>query len=486
MQSVSSFSARRALAGRVLASTRLVGFLALLANGCSSSEAPASGDSSAGNSGGGALGQSGSVGAAGAHTVAGSSSVGGSNVGGGGASPVAGAAGSNAGVGGSSAGTAGTVGLGGSAGVASGGVSSGGGAGSGGSAGNGGNAGSGGNAGNPPDVGPTPDAATRAKCTGTSPIVCHLGGNPGQYAVTAVVGGSAAANTEIQAEMHRLMMTPIISDAGATKRYSFVVDVRTPEGQPVEDGPTEGTPGLDLYFYGSKGGPSETGATGATALPELSLLGVQALAKPVGLWVAGDSTVCDQSDTDYSGWAQMLPASFNYPVSVGNLADSGESAVSFLHNTKMWPFISSNLQSGDWVLIQFGHNDSNDASGAFHDDITTMVTQAKAKGAHPVLVSPPARATFSGQTLTMQFSYGWGVVPTVMKQISTEQSVPYIDLTATTTDWYNKMGPSGWQAYHALGTDKTHTNRAGALMIAQFVAAAIKSQGISPLDTYLR
>jgi lysophospholipase L1-like esterase len=485
MHTVFASAARRAFARRALTSSRWLGSFVLLASvtsACSGSNT--ADDFAAGNSAAGALGQSGNVGASGASTVAGSGNLGGSSgatFGGSGGATVGGAS-STAGAGETAGTAAGGTDSGGAA------EAGGGSAGSGGATGSAGNgaSGSGGTAGSPPDIGPTPDAATRAKCTGTSPIVCHLGGPSGNYAVTAVVGGNSPANTEIQAEMHRLMMTPIITTSGTTKRYSFVVNVRMPEGQPVEDGPTEGTPGLDLYFYGSKGGPSETPAPGAEVLPQLSLLGVQAIAKPVGLYVAGDSTVCDQTDTDYSGWAQMLPPSFNYPISVANYADSGESAISFEHNAKMWGAIDGNLQSGDWVLIQFGHNDSNDASGAFHDNITTMVTQAKAKGAHPVLVSPPARATFSGQTLTTQFSYGWGVVPTVMKQISTEQNVPYIDLTSITTAWYNKMGPNGWQAYHALGTDKTHTNRAGALVIAGFVATAIKGQNIAPLATYLR
>ena len=54
-----------------------------------------------------------------------------------------------------------------------------------------------------------------------------------------------------------------------------------------------------------------------------------------------------------------------------------------------------------------------------------------------------------------------------------------------TTAWYNQMGPSGWQQYHALGTDMTHTNAAGASKIAGFVEAAIKSQNIG-LAKYLR
>jgi lysophospholipase L1-like esterase len=73
----------------------------------------------------------------------------------------------------------------------------------------------------------------------------------------------------------------------------------------------------------------------------------------------------------------------------------------------------------------------------------------------------------------------------VMKQVSTEQNVPLIDLTTVTTDWYNKLGPSGWQAYHALGTDKTHTNRAGALAIANFAVTAIKAQSLG-ISRYLR
>jgi lysophospholipase L1-like esterase len=349
----------------------------------------------------------------------------------------------------------------------------------------GGSDGSGGNPGGNMDVGPAPDSATRARCTGTSPIVCHFGGNPGNYSVTAVLGGSAAANTEVQAEMHRLMLQPVLTSAGTTQRYTFNVNVRMPEGQPVEDGPTEGTPGLDLYFYGSKGGPGETPPAGATVAPLLDSIGFTQATSPVGVYVAGDSTVCDQTDTDYAGWAQMLPAFFDYPISVANLADSGESAGSFLGNAKMWGAIKAAMGTGDWVLIQFGHNDSNDAGTSFHDNITTMVTQAKAKGAKPVLVTPPARATFSGQTLTAQFVYAAFTVGTAMKQVASEQNVPLIDLTAVTTDWYNKMGPNGWQAYHALGTDKTHTNRAGALAIAGFAVSAIKTQSIG-LSQYLR
>src|SRR5581483_9117323 len=111
-----------------------------------------------------------------------------------------------------------------------------------------------------------------------------------------------------------------------------------------------------------------------------------------------------------------------------------------------------------------------------------MVKDARAKGANPVLISPPARATFSGGTLTDQSS----LHAADMQAVATAQNVPYVDLTSITTDWYNtQVGPNGWQQYHALGTDQTHTNAAGALKIAGFVANALKSQNIG-VAQYLR
>jgi DNA sulfur modification protein DndE len=139
------------------------------------------------------------------------------------------------------------------------------------------------------------------------------------------------------------------------------------------------------------------------------------------------------------------------------------------------------MTTGDWVLIQFGTNDKTGTAADFQANITQMVKDAKAKGATPVLVSPPARATFSGQTLSDQSS----LHSADMQAVATAQNVAYIDLTSITTTWYNSLGPKGWQQYHALGTDMTHTNAAGASKIAGFVESALKSQNIG-LAKYLR
>jgi lysophospholipase L1-like esterase len=295
----------------------------------------------------------------------------------------------------------------------------------------------------------------------------------GNYAVTVDIGGAAAGQTQLDAETNRIMLASTSTTAGQSLSYQFMVNVRAKEGQPQED-VAAGYPGLDLYFSGTMSAPPQVSAIGYA-------LASTAHDKPIMVYIASDSTACDQSDTDYAGWGQMLPEYFVYPVDIANYADSGESSGSFLNGTDRWGALDGFLASGDYVLIQFGHNDGWTSSSAFQANITKMVTEAKAKGATPILVSPPARALFTGSTLQDQSS----LHAADMQAVATAQKLGYIDLTAISSAWYQQMGPNGWQAYHALGTDKTHTNTAGAVKIAGFVSTAMGSQKLGPY-TYLR
>jgi lysophospholipase L1-like esterase len=300
----------------------------------------------------------------------------------------------------------------------------------------------------------------------------------GNYAVTVDIGGAAAGQTQLDAEANRIMLASTATTAGQILSYQFMINVRAKEGQPQED-VAAGYPGLDLYFSGTMSTPPQVSAIGYA-------LASTAGDKPVMVYVASDSTACDQTNTDYAGWGQMLPEYFKYPVDIANYADSGESSGSFLNGADRWGAVDGLLASGDWVLIQFGHNDGNTSSSAFQANITKMVTEAKAKGATPILVSPPARATFTGSTLDSQSS----LHAADMQAVATAQKLGYIDLTAITSAWYTQLGSNGWQIYHAVGSpgaspDKTHTNAAGAIKIAGFVTTALASQKLGPY-TYLR
>jgi lysophospholipase L1-like esterase len=471
-----------------------------LACGCSSGGADTPGGAGSsgatnGGAGGGDAGRGGDSGRAGGLAggggVGGASGIAGAGGGPGGTGGPAGVAGSLAGSagsgrgggstgGGGAGGGAGRAGSGGAAGVEGG--SGGRGGGEGGAGGRGGLAGggasgtgTGGSSTGGTPVGPDPDPAARMVCTGNNPIACHFGGQPGNYDVTVVLGGAAAGNTNVEAEALRAILGATATTAGATQRFSFTVNVRQPEGQPIQN-VAAGTPGLDLYFRGS----------GGTA-PQLSGIGFAAATNPFVIYIAGDSTVCDQSDPEYGGWGQQLPPYFGFPVSVANYADSGESSGSFLNSSALFGAINSRLKANDWVLIQFGHNDKEVSATTFHDNMTAYVTRVRARGAFPVLITPVARATFSGSTVTSQHINGTGAnLPAIIKQVGTEQNVPVLDLTTRTVQWLTQLGPQGWPKYYALGSDATHTNPAGAAVEAGFVVDLMKQADLTALVSRMR
>ena len=294
-----------------------------------------------------------------------------------------------------------------------------------------------------------------AQCTGTSPIECHFGGNPGDYLVTVDLGGAAAGDIYIEAESFRRVLGDTVTAAGTTARFSFFVNVRQPEGQPIQSVPA-GTPGLDLYLYGSA--------------PKLSAICFEAKKSVPKLWIAGDSTVCDQDTIDYAGWGQHLAQFFLPPISVANYADSGESSGSFLASAKLWGAIKAGMKAGDYVFIQLGHNDKDDTAATFRSNMTTMVTDAKNAGAHVVLFTPISRV---GYTLAQEHVNSTGAnLPQIIRDLGASQNVPVIDLTVTTWNWLQTIT---WQDYFALGTDHTHTNPKGADAVAGFVRDGIRA-----------
>lgn len=313
---------------------------------------------------------------------------------------------------------------------------------------------------------PPPCAVNQiASCTGTDTIECHFGGEPGDYEVTLDLGGAAAGDMYVEAESHRRMLGPTTTAAGENRRFSFFVNVRQPEGQPVQDVPS-GTAGLDIYVRG--------------ASPELAAICYTKKSPEPKLWIAGDSTVCDQSDANYSGWGQHLPQFFSAPVSIANYADSGESSGSVLGSSKLWGAIKAGWKPGDWVMIQLGHNDKNTSAGTFRSNLESMVTQAKDAGVNPILVTPISRV---GTDLEQQHVNSTGAdLPQIISDLAADQDVPLIDLTTMTWEWLQTVD---WKQYFALGTDKTHPNPAGAGVIAGFVRDAIVAQDI-PLAAHVR
>jgi lysophospholipase L1-like esterase len=342
---------------------------------------------------------------------------------------------------------------------------------------------------------PAPTAAMAAKCTtvpisgsycpgggpGPTCIQCLFGGTTynnsesppppadatalaGDYLVTVELGGQGP--TYVSAESSR----GLLAQGAASTTYGFVVDVRGMEGQPNHSGGAVGYSGLDLFFSGPAGlkisGIGYALATTAT--------------KPVMVYIAGDSTVCDQTGNSYAGWGQMLPQYFKPPVGIANYANSGASSSSFY--SAFWGQIKAKWKAGDWALIQFGHNDKGVSDATVQANLEKYVADAQAANVTPILISPPARVQFSGSMVSDQSS----LHAAAAKAAAAAKGCAYIDLTALSVTWYNSLGSaSAALKFHALGSDVTHTNLAGADKLASLIAAAIKTQNLA-LTKYLR
>ena len=362
--------------------------------------------------------------------------------------------------------------------------------------GNTGGTGAGGSTAGIPTGYPAPTADNRAKCQ-TVPvsstacpgqnatdvcIECLFGGTTygtsettptaegtaeaGNYLVTVNLGGSAAGQTYVSAESSRGILASTTTSAGQTQTYAFVVNVRAMEGQPQHAGGPSGYPGLDLFFSGPASNPPQVSAIGYAL--------ATAATKPIMVYIAGDSTVCDQTGGAFGGWGQMLPQYFAPPVGFANYANSGASSSSFYGSNALWGAIKAHWTPGDWVLIQFGHNDKGVADSAVQANLERYVTDALAAKVNPIVISPPARVS------TVPVGDQSSLHAAAAQAAAVAHSVPYIDLTALSSTWYDNVIKTKALAltYHANGSDATHTNLLGADKLAGLIANAIKTQNI--------
>lgn len=299
---------------------------------------------------------------------------------------------------------------------------------------------------------------------------CHFDVPPGTYDVKLLLGGDAASSTSVSGETRRALLPETAVAAGERAARSFTVNVRTPEGEPT--GP-DGTPGLDLVL-------------GGTA-PALAGIQVTPARHTRRIFLVGDSTVCDQPGDPYSGWGQQLPQYLRKGVSVANYADSGESTVTYLSDTRLWATVQPLIRPGDLVLIQLAHNDKTTDEATYRANLETLVAGVREKGGNPVLVTPIVRRWFNSDgTLnnnTALLVNGLGVDhPAVIRSVAATEGVPLIDLTAKTKALVESLGVEGSKAIYLYNEkkDNTHTSVHGATVYAGLVRDALVAQHLVP------
>jgi lysophospholipase L1-like esterase len=313
----------------------------------------------------------------------------------------------------------------------------------------------------------------------------------GNYRVTATLGGAAASNTTIKAELRRLMLDGVPVTAGATETRSFIVNVRTATIAAV--------PGVEAGVVKLKEPRESKDEIWAWdrrltleingSQPALRSLVIEPVKVPT-VFLLGDSTVADQSREPYSSWGQMLTALFKPTVAVANHAQSGETLRDSLARRRIDKILSV-MQPGDTVLLQFGHNDQKqqkDGSGnadSYKAELRTHAERILARGGVPVVVSSMERRNFdpAGKLRPSLTEYA-----DAARVVAQDMKLVFIDLNAMSQQFYAALGPERSQAAHPMNNgklDNTHHNNYGAMQLARLVALGLREARV-PVATQLR
>jgi lysophospholipase L1-like esterase len=290
--------------------------------------------------------------------------------------------------------------------------------------------------------------------------------------------------------------------AGGASGGSPVIDASGAAG--AEAGGASGTGGTGSGGIGVDGGAGGSTDSSSDSPPSRRDAAADAPASPVTVFVAGDSTVQTYVDTaspnDQAGWGQMLQAYFRANATVDNRAIGGRTARRFIEEGRL-DDILADLRAGDYLLVQFGTNDSNttatydlngqtipyflDANTDFKTYLMRYVDGARSKSATPVLVTPPPR-----NSAYCTGGNGLAAYAQAMRDLAAAQSIALDDLNAKTVAYLRAICPAPTPEDFFLlrpdGTvDGTHFQENGARILARFVADGIRESGI-PLAQYLQ
>ncbi|CAA7194123.1 rhamnogalacturonan acetylesterase [Chryseobacterium potabilaquae] len=212
------------------------------------------------------------------------------------------------------------------------------------------------------------------------------------------------------------------------------------------------------------------------------------------LFLIGDSTMANKENPDKNpehGWGQILPQLLTTEIAIQNHATNGRSSKSFRAEGR-WDKVMKQLKKGDFVIIQFGHNDQkvNDSTRftnpytQYRTNLERYVNETRAKGATPILMSSIVRRNFNenGVLLDTHKEY-----PLVVRMVTNDLKVPFVDMQLLTEQLEISYGPENSKKlhlhykkdenpYYPQGKDDdTHLSQLGAETIAKLAVNSLKN-----------
>lgn len=212
------------------------------------------------------------------------------------------------------------------------------------------------------------------------------------------------------------------------------------------------------------------------------------------LHLVGDSTMADKTNLAYPerGWGMLLRHFMLPQLTIINHAANGRSTLRFL-NEGRWQLLISDVSAGDYVLIQFGHNDQKKddparyapADGLYQELLSRFIQELRAKGAIPLLATSICRRTFTSQGLLENNLQDYA---DAMRVVAKHSNTPLFDLQQLSCADLQQLGPERSQAYFIQvpaglyaqfpdgKIDNTHLSTQGATWIAQHFVRELKRQ----------
>ena len=333
-------------------------------------------------------------------------------------------------------------------------------------------------------------------------------GAAGTIGTAGVVGTTGAAGTAGATDTGGAAGTGGIAGTGGTTGAAGAAG-RGGAGDTAGAGGAAGRGGTGGAASGGRGAAA---GGGGGALPNITI------------WIAGDSTVktypagntSGNNGVSIEGWGQEIGPFFSLKVTINNQANGGRSVATFMWpaardaagndqcvddlgtpkfqvdasgnkvDSPMWANIKAGIKAGDFLLIQFGHNDETHTCGRYVSipDYETylgfMADTARAKGATPIFVTPMGHRTFSGSTVTNT------LLPyaNAMKDEATKKTIEVEDLNLRSMEYYMSVGNS-YLATNIFDGGTTHFIKAGAVKMAELIVGELrKNKG--PLAAYLK
>ncbi|KEO72644.1 rhamnogalacturonan acetylesterase [Anditalea andensis] len=221
------------------------------------------------------------------------------------------------------------------------------------------------------------------------------------------------------------------------------------------------------------------------------------------IYMIGDSTMADKGyspSNPEKGWGQVFPLYLNDDIRVQNHAVNGRSSKSFRDEGR-WDVVIAQVQEGDYVIIQFGHNDQKLEDPTrytdpyrYKENLRLYITEVIDKGGHPILATPIARRDYDERGMLVDTHMDY---VSEVKALAAEMDIPLLDINKRTTELINIWGeveskllflhfsPGQYSRFPKGVVDNTHLSPIGAFKVCDLVVEEINSK-IPELTMYIK